>query len=67
MFAFWPFDFSCSGITCVMLLLLAWIGMAIGQATRTATNVAKKVVNNEAVQEAGKGIFAAWLESKFRN
>ena len=66
MFAFWPFDFSCSGIGFIGLLLLMWFMAAIGQAAKTATNVAKEVMQNETAQEVGKGFLAAWLESFFK-
>lgn len=66
MFAFWPFDFSCSGFVFVMFLLLAWFGWAIQDAASKAAAAAKKLAKNEAVHEVGKGIVAAWLESFFR-
>jgi hypothetical protein len=40
--------------------------IGIGQAVKGAADIAKKTVENETVREAGKGIFAAWLESVFK-
>jgi hypothetical protein len=66
MFAlFWPFDWSCSGIAFTGFLVLVWILYLIGQAASAAVDVAKKVVEDETVQDIGKGFFAAWLDSTF--
>lgn len=46
-----------------MLFIFWLIAMGIGQAVEQTTKVVKKVAENETVQEAGKGILGAWLES----
>jgi hypothetical protein len=48
-------------------LFIFWlIAMGIGQAVQQTTKVVKKVAENEAVQEAGKGLLARWLDSVFK-
>jgi hypothetical protein len=66
LFAFWPFDFSCSGFFVVMLLILWWLCWSASSVAKDAADAAKKLAENETVREAGKGIFAAWLDSFFK-
>jgi len=55
------------GDFCFWGFIFLWlIAMGIGQAVKGTVDVTKKVLENETVQEAGKGIFAAWLESVFK-
>ncbi len=49
-----------------MLFVFWLIAMGIGQAVQQTTKVVKKVAENEAVQEAGKGLLARWLDSVFK-
>ncbi|HEY7159379.1 MAG TPA: hypothetical protein VH575_35870 [Gemmataceae bacterium] len=49
-----------------MLFVFWLIAMGIGQAVQQTTKVVKKVAENEAVQEAGKGMLARWLDSVFK-
>jgi hypothetical protein len=49
-----------------MLFIFWLIAMGIGQAVQQTTKVVKKVAENEAVQEAGKGLLARWLDSVFK-
>jgi hypothetical protein len=49
------------------ILFFFWVlAMGISQAVKGAAHIAKKTVQNETVREAGKGIFAVWLESVFK-
>jgi hypothetical protein len=66
LFAFWPFDFSCSGFIVIGLVMLWWLCWSAASAAKDAANAAKKLAENETVREAGKGILAAWLESLFK-
>ncbi len=61
--AFWPFDWSFDGFCVISLLMLWWFAWSIGSAAKDAAKTVKKLAENEKVQEAGKGILAAWLES----
>jgi hypothetical protein len=59
MFGFiWPFDWSCSGFFFFTLLMFGWFSWAIKETV-------KDVAKNETVQEVGKGVLAAWLDSMF--
>ncbi len=49
-----------------MLFIFWLIAMGIGQAVEQTTKVVKKVAENEAVQDAGKGLLARWLDSVFK-
>jgi hypothetical protein len=49
-----------------MLFVFWLIAMGIGQAVEQTTKVVKKVAENEAVQDAGKGLLARWLDSVFK-
>jgi hypothetical protein len=49
-----------------MLFIFWLIAMGIGQAVQQTTKVVKKVAENEAVQDAGKGLLARWLDSVFK-
>lgn len=49
-----------------MLFVFWLIAMGIGQAVQQTTKVVKKVAENEAVQDAGKGLLARWLDSVFK-
>ncbi len=49
-----------------MLYIFWLIAMGIGQAVEQTTKVVKKVAENEAVQDAGKGLLARWLDSVFK-
>jgi len=67
MFAmFWPFDFSWSGFFFVGFLFMWWTFSAIGTAVKGTIEVTKKIVQNENVQEVGKGFLASWMESLFK-
>jgi hypothetical protein len=48
------------------LFFFWFVAIGIGQAVKGAADIAKKAVENETVQETGKGILAAWLESIFK-
>ncbi len=62
MFAwFWPLDFSFSGFFVVACFMLWMFCQGVGQAAKGAGEILK----NENVQEAGKSIFAIWLEKIF--
>ena len=63
---FWPFDFSCSGIAITAVCILFFILIGLAQAAEKTVDVAKKVASSETVQEASRGIFAAWLNSTFK-
>ncbi len=53
------------GWTCFGLFILLFL-WGIGKILSDTVEVTKEIVKNETVQEAGKGIFAAWLESLFK-
>ncbi|WP_020471548.1 hypothetical protein [Zavarzinella formosa] len=63
--AFWPLDWSCSGFCFFSFLIFAWFGWAACSAAESAADLAKKALQNEAVQEIGKDAVASWLESFF--
>ncbi len=65
MLAFWPFDFSCSGFFFILLILLWWLAWSVKEMAKDAAKAAKKALDNETVQEVGKGFLAAWLDSYF--
>ena len=46
-----------------MFLFFWLLGTAICQVGEKATKVVKTIAKDEAVQEAGKGLLARWLES----
>ncbi len=49
------------------LFLFFWLlAVALSQAVEKTTEIAKKVAENETVQEAGKGLLARWLDSIWR-
>jgi hypothetical protein len=59
MFAFWPFDFSCSGFVFMAFLILAWLIWSVA-------SVAKDVVTSDAAKEIGANVLGDWLSSWFR-
>jgi hypothetical protein len=61
--AFWPFDWSFDGFCFICLMLFWWFAWSIGSAAKDTAKAVKKIAENETVQEAGKGILGAWLES----
>ncbi len=62
LFAFWSFE----GYCWFGLLMLCWFAWSIGSAAKDAAKIVKKVAENEAVQDAGKGLLARWLDSVFK-
>jgi hypothetical protein len=64
--AFWPFDWSFSGFLFIMFGLLWWTAWSVKETAKDAAKVVKKIAENETVQEAGKSVFHAWLESVFK-
>ena len=63
LFAFWPFDWSLDGFLFIMLVLFWWTAWSVKETAKDAAKAVKKIAENETVQEAGKGILGAWLES----
>lgn len=64
--AFWPFDFSFSGFLFIWFMFLVWLSWSIKETAKDAAKVVKKIAENETVQDAGKSVFHAWLESVFK-
>lgn len=49
-----------------MFFAFCIFAISVGQAVKGAADITKKAIENETVREAGKGIFHAWLESRFK-
>lgn len=53
---------------CWWMLIIFWlIAVGFGQLFRKTTEVVKVIVEDETVQETGKGLLARWLDSLFKS